>query len=83
MISCRHVCVSRKKSIEANRMAALRLLGEASTLKNQLAQIDEYLAGVDREKARVQKDEQTAAQEIDRLTVARRQIENRYCGPPA
>ena len=35
----------------------LRLLGEASTLKNQLAQIEEYLAGVERETARATREE--------------------------
>jgi chromosome segregation protein len=65
----------QEKVIEANRIAALRLLGEASTLKNQLAQIDEYLAGVDREKARVEREEQLAAQEIERLAEARKTLE--------
>ena len=35
----------REKAIEASRTAVLRLLGEASTLRNQLAQMNEYLAG--------------------------------------
>ena len=65
----------QEKVIEANRIAALRLLGEASSMKNQLAQIDEYLAGVDREKARVDKEELLAAQEIERLTDARKALE--------
>jgi chromosome segregation protein len=65
----------QEKVIEANRIAALRLLGEASGLKNQLAQIDEYLAGVDREKARVDKEEQLASQEIERLTETRKTLE--------
>jgi chromosome segregation protein len=65
----------QEKVIEANRIAALRLLGEASTMKNQLAQIDEYLAGVDREKVRVEKEEQLASQEIARLTEARKTLE--------
>src|SRR5207253_459178 len=40
----------REKSLETGRLAVLRLLGEASTLKNQLAQVDEYLAGIERER---------------------------------
>jgi chromosome segregation protein len=52
----------------------LRLLGEASTLKNQLAQIDEYLAGIDRESARAAREEQIAASEIERLDGARKQL---------
>jgi chromosome segregation protein len=65
----------QEKVIEANRIAALRLLGEASSMKNQLAQIDEYLAGVDREKARVEREEQLATEEIARLTEARKSLE--------
>ena len=64
----------REKAIEAGRQVILRLLGEASTLKNQLAQIDEYLAGIDRETARSTREEQVAAAEIERLETARRQL---------
>ncbi len=64
----------REKTIESGRQAILRLLGEASTLNNQLAQIDEYLAGIDRETARSTREEQVAASEIERLEAARRQI---------
>ena len=49
----------------------LRLLGEVSTLRNQLAQMNEYLAGIERETARVQKEEQTSAAELERLAAAR------------
>jgi len=41
----------RERSLETGRLAVLRLLGESSTLKNQLAQVDEYLAGIEREKS--------------------------------
>ena len=51
----------REQAIEAGRQAILRLLGEASTLKNQLAQIEEYLAGIERETARSTREEQVAA----------------------
>ena len=47
----------RERAIESGRQVILRLLGEASTLKNQLAQIDEYLAGIDRETARATREE--------------------------
>lgn len=74
----------REKAIEAGRQAVLRLLGEASTLRNQLAQIDEYLAGIDRESARSNREAEVASAEIERLNaakaklaedVARRQLE--------
>ncbi len=61
----------REKAIEASRTAVLRLLGEASTLRNQLAQMNEYLAGIERETARVQKDELGSAAELERLGAAR------------
>ena len=64
----------REKSIEAGRQVILRLLGEASTLKNQLAQIDEYLAGIDREMARSAREEQVSAAEIERIEAARKQL---------
>ncbi len=64
----------RERAIETGRQLILRLLGEASTLKNQLAQIDEYLAGIDRETARSTREEQTSAAEIERLETARKQL---------
>jgi chromosome segregation protein len=64
----------RERAIEQGRQAILRLLGEASTLKNQLAQIEEYLAGIERETARAGREEQAAAAEIERLDNARKQL---------
>jgi chromosome segregation protein len=64
----------REKAIESARQVILRLLGEASTLRNQLAQIDEYLAGIERESARSQREEQVAQIEIERLETARKQL---------
>ncbi len=63
-----------EKAIEDNRVTVLRLLGEASTMKNQLAQVDEFLAGIDRETARVQAEEKNAQAEVERLAEARRQL---------
>jgi chromosome segregation protein len=64
----------REKSIEGGRQVILRLLGEASNLKNQLAQIDEYLAGIDREMARSAREEQVSAAEIERIEASRKQL---------
>src|SRR6185369_11776765 len=64
----------REKAIESGRQLILRLLGEASALNNQLAQIDEYLAGIERETARSTREEQVTAAEIERLDAARRQL---------
>jgi chromosome segregation protein len=64
----------RERALEAGRQAILRLLGEASTLKNQLAQIQEYLAGIERETLRASREEQVAAAEIERLDAAARKL---------
>jgi len=63
-----------EKTIEASRSVILRLLGEASTIRNQIAQADTYLAGIERERARVSKDEELAAAEIERLSAIRSQL---------
>jgi chromosome segregation protein len=63
-----------EKAIEASRSVILRLLGEASTIRNQIAQADTYLAGIERERARVSKDEETSAAEIARLSAIRTQL---------
>ncbi|MEP6714062.1 MAG: chromosome segregation protein SMC [Terriglobia bacterium] len=63
-----------ERTIESSRAVILRLLGEASTIRNQLAQAETYLAGIERERARVQKEEQTASGEIERLSVLKQQL---------
>jgi chromosome segregation protein len=68
---------SREQAIEAARTAVLRLLGEASALRNQLAQIDEYLAGIEREKSRVAREEEAAAADLDALAAARADLSQR------
>ncbi len=57
----------REHLIEQARQQVLRLLGEASTLRNQLAQIDEYLAAIERDSARSRKEEETALGDLARL----------------
>jgi len=64
----------RERSLEAGRLAVLRLLGEASTLKNQLAQVDEYLSGIERERTRVTREEQVAASDLERLTASKDEV---------
>ena len=64
----------QEKAIEDGRMVVLRLMGEISTIQNQLAQIDEYLAGIERETTRAQREEQSAAAEIERLAAARKEL---------
>ena len=63
-----------ERTIESSRSVILRLLGEASTIRNQIAQADTYLSGLDRERARVRKDEETATAESERLTGVKKQL---------
>jgi chromosome segregation protein len=57
----------RTRALESGRQQVLRLLGEASALKNQLAQIEEYLSSVDRDTARSQREEETSGADLERL----------------
>ncbi|MDP9171397.1 MAG: chromosome segregation protein SMC, partial [Acidobacteriota bacterium] len=63
-----------ERTIDSSRGVILRLLGEASTIRNQLAQAETYLAGIERERTRVQKEEETASSEIERLSALKRQL---------
>src|SRR5579863_4161535 len=57
----------RERGIEGSRQQVLKLLGEASSLRNQLAQIDEYLAAMERDSARAHKEEEAASGDLTRL----------------
>ncbi len=57
----------RTRTLENGRQTVLRLLGEASALKNQLVQISEYLSAIERDSARCRNDEETAVGDLDRL----------------
>ncbi|HLJ45945.1 MAG TPA: chromosome segregation protein SMC [Bryobacteraceae bacterium] len=61
----------RTRTLETGRQQVLKLLGEASALKNQLAQIDEYLSAMDRDTARTQREEEAALADLSRLESAR------------
>ena len=66
-----------ESAIESSRSLILRLLGEASTIRNQIAQADTYLAGIERERTRVQKEEEIASAEIERLAGVKEQLSER------
>jgi len=57
----------RERIMESARQQVLRLLGEASALKNQLAQIEEYLAAMERDRARSEKEAEVAGADRARL----------------
>jgi len=58
---------ARIQTLETGRQAVLRLLGEASALKNQLVQIAEYLSAIERDTIRCQKEEQSSNSDLERL----------------
>ena len=58
---------AHERAIETSRQQVLRLLGEASTLRNQLAQIDEYLAGMERDSGRCKREEEAASSDLARM----------------
>ncbi len=57
----------RERGIDEARQVVLRLVNEASTLRNQVVQIDEYLAGIERDTARNKRDEDAAVMDLARL----------------
>ncbi len=67
----------RERAIESTRQSVLRLLGEASTLRNQLAQIDTYLESLDRDAAKAQKEDQTASSDIEWLNASRDELDQK------
>ena len=67
----------RERGIESSRQAVLRLLGEASSLKNQLGQIDTYLAALDRDASKAQKEEQSAAADLEWLGASRAELSSK------
>ena len=58
---------AKERELDAARQLVVRLLGESSSLKNQLGQIEAFLASMDRDTARVQRDEQAASSDLERL----------------
>jgi chromosome segregation protein len=64
----------RARTLETGRQQVLRLLGEASALKNQLAQIDEYLSAIDRDTARSEREEEASLADMQRLEAMRAEL---------
>ena len=60
----------RERQVESHRQSVLRLLGEASALKNQLAQIREYAASLDRETSKAEKEEQASLADLEWLSAS-------------
>ncbi len=66
----REAVTGQEQFLESSRQLLLRLLGEAAELSNQLAHLDQYVAGLERDQARAQKEDQAAAGDIQWLEAA-------------
>lgn len=64
----------REKEIEFASQRILTLLNGASALRNQLGQIDGFLASIERDSARLKRDEEVSAADVQRLEEARAKI---------
>jgi hypothetical protein len=67
----------REQGLEAAPQQVLRLLGEASTMRNQLAHIEEYLASNERDRNRARKEEEGASADLARLAEQRQQLQTK------
>ena len=74
---CKTISATASDQLESARQQVLRLLGEASALRNQLAQADEYLAAMERDAARSRKEEEGASADIARLDQSRAELSTR------
>jgi len=61
----------KERSIESSRQQVLRLLGEASSLRNQISQAEAQLSAMERDSARVGRDAEAAGLDIARLDAAK------------
>ncbi len=67
----------QERQIEATRQQVVRLLGEASSLRNQLTQIETFLASLERDANRVHAEEQAAQNDLTRLEAAKKEFGDR------
>jgi len=68
---------AKEQFLDSSRQLLLRLLGEASELSNQAAHLEQYLAGLQRDVARAQKEDRSAAADIQWLEAARAELSAR------
>ncbi len=67
----------REREIESTRRQVLELIGQAAGLRNQLAQAEAHLAGVDRDTARLQRDEEAASADLARAEELKQSLSER------
>jgi len=64
----------REMVLEAGRQMVLRLLGEVSTLKNSLAQMEGHFQSIEREQARLSREEQLAQADLEWLEARKAEV---------
>lgn len=67
----------RERVLEGTRQQVVRLLGEAATLRNQTAQIDAYLQSVERDEARIRREEEAVNADLARLEEQKKDLSAR------
>ncbi len=70
----------QERSLEEMRRRVVSLLGEAASLRNQLAQIESFLSAIERDRARVRKDAEAAEAELARLRATRDELSQKLAG---
>ncbi len=68
---------AHEQALESARQKVMRLLGEASGLKNRVTQVDAQLASIDRDTVRAQAEEQQSRSDLSRLTQLKAQLSER------
>jgi len=67
----------REQLLEAARQQVLRLMSEASSLRHQLVQTDEFLASMDRDATRARREEEGASSDMARLDESKAELSTR------
>jgi chromosome segregation protein len=67
----------QERALEAARQRVLRLLNEASALKNRITQVESQLGAADRDSARATAEEQQCVSDLERIEGIRAQLSER------
>lgn len=67
----------RERGLEGSRQQVLRLLGEASSLKNRVTQVEAQVAATERDEARAKAEEQQCESDLARIQQVKEQLSER------
>ncbi len=67
----------QERSLEAARQKVLRMLGESSTLKNRITQVEAQMSALDRDTARAQGEERQSDTDLQRIQGIKTQLSER------